>query len=294
MLPRLSIVVPCYNEAKNIPLLCERFRTAVGTRADIEVVLVNNGSKDDSAQVFAQELARPENGFLRCVEVTMNQGYGFGILSGLRASRGEYLAWTHADLQTDPVDVLLAFELCLAQARPERTFVRGRRIGRPLFDWLFTAGMGAIASVALGRWLVDVNAQPKLFHRHLLGCLDDAPTDFSLDLFVLYIAGHLGLTIVQQPVHFGLRKHGEAKGGGTLGGKYRLVKRTLAYIFELRKSLRQRTLHLSLPDDAIAPVQVAQRPASGAAVRKPFTAASNGAIHRGVRTSRDSELLPKS
>jgi len=40
------------------------------------------------------------------VRVPVNQGYGLGILSGLRAATGEIIGWTHADLQTDVMDVL--------------------------------------------------------------------------------------------------------------------------------------------------------------------------------------------
>ena len=47
---RLSIVVPCYNEAENIPLILHRFSEVV--TSDIEVVLVNNGSTDESVTIF--------------------------------------------------------------------------------------------------------------------------------------------------------------------------------------------------------------------------------------------------
>ena len=235
---RLSIVVPCYNEAGNIPALLARFRAVLAGRSDAELVLVNNGSRDDSAAVFAAELARPANRFARLVEVPVNQGYGFGILSGLRQSAGEYLAWTHADLQTDPQDVLLAFERLLADPHPTQCLVRGRRIGRPLLDHAFTLGMGWVASAALTARLHDINAQPKLFHRDLLTAMGDAPGDFSLDLYLLYLAQRQGLTLLEQPVYFGERQHGEAKGGGSLGGKVRLTRRTLEYIFRLRRQLR--------------------------------------------------------
>ena len=45
---KLSIIVPCYNESKNIPIILERF-AAIINREDIEVVLVNNGSTDNSS-----------------------------------------------------------------------------------------------------------------------------------------------------------------------------------------------------------------------------------------------------
>ena len=235
--PRLSIIVPCYNEADNLPTLFDAFRAVVAGHPDVEVVLVNNGSKDRSAEVFAELLAWPEHGFVRLVNVPVNQGYGFGILSGLRAARGEYLAWTHADLQTDPKDVLLGFARMLDESQPERCFLRGRRIGRPLFDRLFTAGMSGIASLALRSKLYDINAQPKIFHRDLLDQMTDAPHDFSLDLFTLHLANKQGLKILEQPVHFGERHAGEAKGGGSLRGKYKLTRRTFAFILELRRKL---------------------------------------------------------
>jgi glycosyltransferase involved in cell wall biosynthesis len=235
---QLSIVVPCYNEAGNLPALFARFREVLHDRDDVELVVVNNGSKDHSALVIACELDKPENAFARTVLVPVNQGYGFGILSGLRAAAGEYLAWTHADMQTDPNDVLLGFARLLAEPAPERCLVRGRRLGRPLVDRAFTAGMGWVASAALSAPLHDINAQPKIFHKSLLASMDDAPWDFSLDLYVLYLAQMKGLNIVEQPVHFGKREHGEAKGGGSLRGKAKLTRRTLEYIFKLRHQLK--------------------------------------------------------
>ncbi len=235
----LSIVVPCYNESKNLPRLLARFREALRGRAGVEVVLVNNGSTDDSAAVLARELSRPENHFARVVTVPVNQGYGYGITSGLRAAHGKFLAWTHADLQCDPNDVLLGFERLRQEPDPESCFLRGRRKGRKILDAVFTAGMSLLASVVLQARLNDVNAQPKLFHRSFFERMLNPPRDFSLDLYALYLARQEGLKVLAQPVYFGKRHAGEAKGGGSLRGKLRLTKRTLHYIFALRRELRR-------------------------------------------------------
>lgn len=48
---KLSIVVPCYNESKNIPLILEKFSSVI-KRDDVEVLLVNNGSKDSSQEIL--------------------------------------------------------------------------------------------------------------------------------------------------------------------------------------------------------------------------------------------------
>ncbi len=157
---KLSLVIPCYNEAANLPLLLERCK-AVGARPDAEVVLVDNGSTDDSQAVLAELL--PAYPGCRSVHVPENQGYGFGILSGLRAATGDVLAWTHADLQTDPQDSLIGLELF--ERHGHRIFVKGRRYGRPLADVFFTTGMSCFETALMMRPLWDINAQPTMFTR---------------------------------------------------------------------------------------------------------------------------------
>ncbi|MBB6048680.1 glycosyltransferase family 2 protein [Armatimonas rosea] len=233
----LSIVLPCYNEAGNLPKIYAVLSEILTHQPGVEVLLVNNGSTDRSAAVFA-ELQATHTLPIRVVEIAQNQGYGHGILTGVRAARGEFIAWSHADLQTDPRDILAAYEKLLQSAHPEKTVVKGRRKNRPLVDEFFTAGMAWLSSAALGQWLHDINAQPKLFPRSFVPLLDHAPTDFSLDLFFLYEAKTRGYTVLEQEVVFGKREHGEAKGGGTMKGKVKLIKRTLAYIFALRRTLK--------------------------------------------------------
>ena len=105
---KLSIVVPCYNEAENIPLILKRFGEVI-KRDDIEVILVNNGSTDGSAAMLDELL--PQYPFARTVLVPVNQGYGYGILQGLKAAKGDFIGWTHADMQTDPGDVVKAYHI---------------------------------------------------------------------------------------------------------------------------------------------------------------------------------------
>jgi glycosyltransferase involved in cell wall biosynthesis len=236
---KYSITLPCYNEEQNIPSIFERFQDALGARSDIEVILVNNGSTDNSGPLLAREQEKPENGFAKVVTVTKNQGYGYGILSGLKESKGDFLGWTHADLQTDPLDIVRAVDVFEHRDDAESVLLKGKRINRKLFDGLFTGGMSIVSSLALESKLSDVNAQPKIFHRSFYqSMVDNAPYGFSLDLYILYQANALNLRIIELPVSFEKRLHGESKGGGTIKGKVKLIRRTWAYIFELRKKLR--------------------------------------------------------
>jgi glycosyltransferase involved in cell wall biosynthesis len=234
----LSIIVPCYNEAENIPLIIKRFREVLERRTDIEVLLVNNGSKDKSAKVFESELDKVNDQRFRLINVQENKGYGFGIKTGLEAAKGNVLAWTHADMQTDPKDVVLAFDLYLANNNP-MVFLKGKRRNRAFTEQFFTWGMQMLSSLALGVNLEDVNAQPKLFSRIFYEkyLLLNAPDDFSLDLYALFWAKK-SAKILSIPVYFNQRKFGEAKGGGSFHTRIKLVKRTWAYIFELKRSLK--------------------------------------------------------
>ncbi|MDA0323524.1 MAG: glycosyltransferase family 2 protein [Verrucomicrobia bacterium] len=236
--PRLSIVLPSYNEAGNIPLIFARFRDVLAGRDDVEVIIVDNGSTDDTAAVLSAELSRPEHAFARGVTVEVNRGYGFGIMSGVRAAAGECIAWTHADMQTDPKDVLDGFERLAKESDPMRVILKGRRENRALLDEFFTWGMAVISSMALGTRLEDINAQPKMFHRSFLEHLETPPDDFALDLFLLFQAQRKGFRILEQPVIFSDRMHGEAKGGGTMKGKIKLMRRTWGYIMQLRRKIR--------------------------------------------------------
>ena len=236
---KYSITLTCYNEEQNIPSIFERFRDALGVRRDIEVILVNNVATDGSGPLLAREQKKPENSYFKVVTVTKNQGYGFGILSGLNESTGDFLGWTHADLQTDPHDIVRAIDILENRGDAKSILLKGKRIKRNVFDSLFTGGMSIISSIALRSKLSDVNAQPKIFHRSFYhSFVNNAPNDFSLDLYLLYQANAINLRIIELPVSFSKRLHGESKGGGTLKGKINLIRRTWSYIFELRKKLR--------------------------------------------------------
>ena len=98
--------------------------------------------------------------------------------------------------------------------------------------------MQVYSSLILNIRLNDINAQPKLFSKTFFKTqMANAPADFSLDLFLLYM-GEIHGEIKTIDVFFKKRIHGEAKGGGTLKGKLKLIFRTLSYIKNLKKLKR--------------------------------------------------------
>ncbi len=232
---KLSIIVPCYNEEKNIPLILEKFQSVIN-RDDIEVLLVNNGSTDSSANVISELL--PNYPFASVVNVAVNQGYGFGITSGLNEAKGEFIGYTHADMQTDPADLLKALEIIEKQENPKNCFVKGDRKGRPLFDQFFTMGMSAFESIYLGTKLWDINAQPNIFHRSFFEELKNGcPKDFSLDLYFLYMAKKKSLEVIRFNVVFPERIHGSSSWNDGLASKWKFIKRTVDFSIKLKKEL---------------------------------------------------------
>lgn len=232
----LSIVIPCYNEAENLPALVEKCAELLTANPEVEIILVNNGSVDDTAHIMAKLLSEKQQPDLKICNVPVNKGYGYGILQGLNDAQGTVLCWTHADLQTDIFDCIKAYHIWLKD-QGKLTVIKGKRKGRKIFDVIFTKGMQWYVLFKLGTNVSDINGQPKLFTKAFYDTIkEDAPFDFSLDLYLLIKAKKLG-KIIDFPVYFKQRVAGEAKGGsGDLKLKIKLLKRTRAFIKQMANS----------------------------------------------------------
>jgi glycosyltransferase involved in cell wall biosynthesis len=230
---KLSLVIPCYNEGAGLPALLRRLKAMSIERDDVEIVLVDNGSSDATVELV--QGAAEDNNAVVPVRVEKNRGYGYGVLQGLKEARGEFLGWTHADMQTDPADALRALRIVERENTPEHLYLKGARCARPLADRFFTVGMSALESLLFFRPLWDINAQPNIFHRSFYERWKNPPHDFSLDLYAYATASQLGLKIVRFPVLFSDREHGLSHWNVNLRGKTRFIRRTLEFSFRLRR-----------------------------------------------------------
>jgi glycosyltransferase involved in cell wall biosynthesis len=230
---KFSLVIPCYNEAANLPLFLARCNGLI-QRPGVEVILVDNGSTDDTSAVLRDLL--PSYLGCRSVRVEKNQGYGFGILSGLASASGRILGWTHADMQTDPKDLLRGIELF--ELHGDNIFVKGRRYGRSLTDVAFTIGMSVFETLLLATPLWDINAQPTMFPRTLYKRWCIAPHDFSLDLYAYYHALRLGLPVYRFPVRVNARAHGSSHWNLSWAAKRALIASTVGFSLRLRSGTK--------------------------------------------------------
>jgi glycosyltransferase involved in cell wall biosynthesis len=118
----LSLVIPCYNEEEVLPELRRRLTDVVSQyRCPVEVVLVDDGSKD-STWPLIQQYAR-EDGFIKAIRLSRNFGHQTAITCGLDQTRGEVVVILDADLQ-DPPELIPAM---IAEWRDGFDVVYGQR-----------------------------------------------------------------------------------------------------------------------------------------------------------------------
>lgn len=232
----LSIVIPVFNEEKNVWIVAEKFNE-MEKKGNFELIFVEDGGSTDGTR---EELKRISKKFKSISYLFINErGYGTSIYGGLKRAKGEFLCWSHADLQTDIFDATKALQLAKKEKNQERIFVKGKRVGRHFFDKFFEFGMSIFETALLGEILYDINAQPNLFHKSFLKNMKNPPLDFSFDLYSYYLAKRNGLKIVRFPVLFPMRIYGKSKwNAGDFGSKYRFIKRTIKFTFKLKKNLR--------------------------------------------------------
>ena len=232
---QLSLVIPCYNEATNLEALTHRCLHLL-EMAPVEIILVDNGSTDNTAATLKQLVGSDDR--FQLIRVPINKGYGNGILQGLAVARSGLMGWTHADLQTDPIDVERGIGILGKMDTSKALMVKGQRYSRPLSDSLFTAGMSAFESVLLRARMWDINAQPTLFTRALYEQWEKPPDDFSLDLYAYYQAIQAGHEVIRFPVIFGDRFSGQSHWNIDFRSKSKFIRRTISYSLELARTSR--------------------------------------------------------
>ena len=239
---KYSIVIPCFNEKDNIPLLLEKFSECLADfeqknaseSGKFELILVDNGSTDGTLDLL-NSITRQYN-FCSFLHLKKNLGYGGGIKSGLDNAKGIYIGWTHADLQSDPSDVFKAFKICDKYSESPLLFVKGRRRKRKIVDRIFSRGMSIFESLIFFSKYDDINAQPNIFSRAIYHKASNIPKDFSFDLYFYYLAKKLRANIVRFDVLFPDRIFGESKWNTGFLSRLKFIRRTLIFSVKLRKS----------------------------------------------------------
>lgn len=201
---KYSIVIPCYNEEDNVEKLINLL-SSKSDLYDIEWIIVENGSKDNTRNLLNKICEDKKN--FKLVYIDENQGYGYGITKGLENSNGDYVGWLHADMQVSPDSMIEVIKLNEI-SKNKKVFYKGSRKNRKFIEHFFTFFMGVYATLVFQKRLYDIGAIPVLFDRELIKKLGKIPYDFTIETYVYYVAKKENYEIVRFPVYMNERESG--------------------------------------------------------------------------------------
>lgn len=202
----LSLILPVYNEEKNLPVLYrEIIDSCEGLGKSFEVLFVDDGSTDESGNIL-RDIHKSDKR-VRVIRFRRNFGQTAALSAGFHHSRGEIVVTMDADLQNDPRDIPLLLE------KMEEGFdiVSGWRIKRKdnfLRRKLPSALANRLISFITGVKLHDYGCTLKAFRRDVIKNID---LYGEMHRFIPAIASTMGVDIAEIKVHHRPRKHGKSK-----------------------------------------------------------------------------------
>ena len=208
MKPALSLVIPVYNEAGNLtPLLNTAVDVLTAIGRPFEIILVNDGSTDETGTEIAAALARwPPCGEIR---LPAQRGQAAALLIGLRAARGELILTMDGDGQNDPRDLPTLLALVDSGAVD---LACGWRVDR--HDSWLRRKMSRLANTVrrgvLDDGVHDAGYQLRVFRRAV--CAAFGPMEL-LQSFIPALAVAAGFRVGEIPVRHHARHHGESQYG---------------------------------------------------------------------------------
>ena len=194
--PTLSLVMPAYNEAGNIERAVRAAAAAGAQTGTYEVVVVDDGSRDATAERLAA-LEAEMGARLRVVRHEKNRGYGAALRSGFAAAEGDLVFYTDSDNQFDLSE--LASVIPLMQ---EWDAVLGYRIDRKdarrrlMTSWVFNR----LSCIVFDLRVRDLNCSFKLFRRDVLRALPLESDDFFIDTELVVRLHRAGFRYVERGV----------------------------------------------------------------------------------------------
>jgi len=204
--PDLSIVIPVYNEAANLPGLHEEISAACqGLEKAYEILFVDDGSQDGTLTVCKQLFEKDPQ--IRIIQLRKNFGQTAALSAGFDHARGEIIITLDADLQNDPND----FGLLIEKIEEGYDLVSGWRVKRK--DRFVTRRLPSI----MANWLISKMTGVKL---HDYGCtlkafkreiIKHIKLYGELHRFIPAIASNMGVSIAEVKVNHRKRRHGKSK-----------------------------------------------------------------------------------
>jgi glycosyltransferase involved in cell wall biosynthesis len=200
--------MPCFNEEEVIGYTIPQFVAAfekAGVR--LELIAVDNGSSDGTGRILAELAGKGLPIVAPRVEV--NQGYGFGILTGIRHATAPWVGMIPADGQVDAEDVVRLFEAVRHVKTPTLGKVRRRFRMDGLARKVVSIAYNVLVKLLWPRLRsIDVNGSPKILPRDVLEALELRSHDWFLDPEIMIKSHDLGVNVLEMNVFARMRGSG--------------------------------------------------------------------------------------
>ncbi|MCD4802822.1 MAG: glycosyltransferase family 2 protein [Anaerolineales bacterium] len=230
----LSIVIPAYNEAANIAgVLQSVSATALKLNMDYEIILVNDGSQDQTG-ILARELGSYIPNF-RLVEHYPNRGYGGALKAGFAAAAKEWIAFIPGDGQFDFAEIRR-----LIDRASEADIICGYRANRqdPFLRKVNAFGWNTLIRLLFGRLCRDIDCGFKLIRAEVLTHVNLESNGAMVDTELLAAAKARGYRITEVPVTHLPRTAGEST-GADLKVIFKAFRDLLAFRLRLNREIVQ-------------------------------------------------------
>ncbi len=197
-----SIIVPVYNETKRVHNLNKIFRYLGNLKEPWELIVVNDGSRDDTLQKL--DLFKRKSNF-KLISYRTNRGKGFAVKTGMLAASGKFRLFCDIDLST-PIDEMRKIKKTLTKTDVAigTRKLKGAKI--ILHQSLLRESLGRVftwlSQLILNTWVSDFTCGFKCFSRRASEKIFKKTRIFrwGFDSEVLFLAKKYGLTIKEVPV----------------------------------------------------------------------------------------------
>ncbi len=205
----LSVFFPAYNDAGSLPgLIADTFAVLEASVLDWEVIVVNDGSYDNTAEVLGA-LCKQYGERLRVVQHVRNQGYGGALRSGFQAATKDFVFYTDGDAQYDVKELPLLLEA----ARRGASWVNGFKKQRsdPKRRVLLGAIYRETARLLFGLKLSDVDCDFRLIRREVLDGISLRSSSGAICVELVWSLERKGLRAVELGVTHRARQYGQSE-----------------------------------------------------------------------------------